>query len=175
MARANITLGQFIEAEIQNPPYIQLFTGIEEGNSAIVMVQDHIVSTCSTSRCKFYGDVYGDRLSDFCRIVRISKEDLSKINLKVMTMTLKFKDGLIEKHTFNVPRSSRLQEVKSSVEIDDTNVVELLESSGSPEMEDVVNTTSSSELPHFVNVNYYTTIQRVEKRNGAFPCILGYM
>jgi hypothetical protein len=161
---AGITLGKFVERGYQNPPYVELYVVLEEGQSAIVMIENYIITTCSTVKCKFYGD-YDDRVSDYRRIVRISKENLCNIDSNTMVATFKFRNGLIEKHTFSVPTSTKWDAIQSSVEVDSTNLV--------PENPLISCTIDEIPEERFYNVpSYYDVIKRVEKKNGAFECIM---
>jgi hypothetical protein len=165
---AKITLGKFVERGCQNPPYVELYVVLEEGQSAIVMIENYIITTCSTVKCKFYGD-YDDRVSDYRRIVRISKENLCDIDSNTMVATFKFRNGLIEKHTFGVPTSIKWDTIQSSVEVDSTNLV--------PEnINFTVNGVDEvDEIPEerFYNFpSYYDVMKKVEKKNGAFECIM---
>lgn len=166
--RIKIISGKTVRSGETNPCYVELTTIVDK--MATVGAKDprtnyeYIVLTCDASSRPYYAK-WNNKVSEYTHIVRISREDLDNIDSNIpMTITFKFLDGYIETHTINTP-FRRFCEIETiQIEADYKNM-KILQFQEKTELQE------PNPSPVKNTISYYDTIKKVEKKNGAFPCM----
>ena len=173
MSRVQITSGKTVKSGVESPPYVELMTNIAPGQLAIATVKNdnnynYLVLTYDDSTRPYYE--YNDKLSECTPIIRFSREDMGRISSKMpVYISFKFSDGYIETHNILTPgRFCKIETIhidfdyKHMKHMRHMRIVE--EPPGKPEP--IVNSEAPTK-----QLDYYQIIQRVEQKNGAFPCM----
>ena len=183
--RVMILKGKYVQGVLEtNPPYIEVRVQTEPGHLATVTAFDtanasckYLAIACKKSCQPFFRCDTSVKLSEQTPLVRLSKEDIAAIDAEFTTMVFRFIDGYVEKHTFRNPKNGRHDRITVvGVVIDDTHMQQPLtfndEKVATNEMAVEMSNTEMYSWHEDRPTSYYETIQKVEQRNGAFPCVI---
>lgn len=170
MSRVQIISGKTVKSGEESPSYVELTTNVTSDQLAIPTVQnvDHykyLVFTYDNSTRPYYE--YSDKVSECTPIIRFSREDMGRISSKMpVYISFKFSDGYIETHTILTPgRFCKIETIH--IDFDYKHIKHMKHMGIVEESHPIVN----SEAPPTKQLDYYQIIQRVEQKNGAFPCM----
>jgi len=178
MTRIQIVSGKLFKQGDENPFYVELNTMVDSDQIAVVSVFDveskheYIALVSDVSERPHCELDFNTKVSEFATIVRFSREDLATIKSNLPTIVqFRFLDGYIEKHTIITPLSSKTSKIKvCGIECDSSNIrISPVESPDESSHDSMV--SEKPNTSNYVPLNYFDVIRKVEKRNGAFPCI----